>query len=233
MKKVLSLTIMALALIAFAGSTATACGTCSAHADKTATKTSAKSSCSSKTGADKASCSSKTNATKVSGDKASCSASTNAIKASASSAACSQADMEACAKKMGVSVEECKKMCSENGSMTMQKISIEGMTCTSCEASLTKAIEGVAGVQKVVSISHKDGSAVVCVDKNNTCLTTLTKSITDKGFKAEIIPAVATTGATTIAAPGADKSACAKSCSSAEKAACASKDAPKDAKDTK
>jgi len=200
LKKVLSLSIMALALIAFAGSSASACGSCSAHADK-ATKTSAKSSCS---------------------------ASTNAIKASAS-ATCSQADMEACAKKMGVSVEECQKMCSETGSMTMQKISIEGMTCTNCEASVTKAIEGVAGVQKVVSISYKDGSAVVCVDKNNTCSKTLTKAISDKGFKAEIIPAVATT--TAISADA--KKVCSKSCSAAEKAACAKKDVAKDAKDTK
>ncbi len=222
---------MALALVAFASTAAFACGTCGC-ADKakaketTATKTSAKASCSAKTDADKAACAT---AAKATGTKASCSSSTNAIKASASSATCTPAEMEACAKKLGVSVEECQKMCSEKGSMTMQKISIEGMTCGSCEASLTKVIEGVSGVQKVVSISHKDKSAVVCVDKKNTCLTTLTKAITDKGYKAEIIPAVATT--TAISADA--KKSCAKSCSTAEKAACTTKDAAKDAKDTK
>ena len=232
MKKVLSLSIMALALIAFASTSAVACGTCgcSAKADKASAE---KKDCSAKTDAEKAACATKASAdkaasaTKASADKASCSASTNAIKASAKSA-CSEADMKACADKMGVSVEECKKMCSEKGSMTMHKISIQGMTCTSCEASLTKVIEGVAGVKKVVSISHKDGSAVVCVDKSNTCTKTLTKAITDKGYKAEIIPAVATMAA----APDAKKS-CAKSCSTADKAACASKDAPKKAEGTK
>ncbi len=226
MKKVLSLSIMALALIAFASTSAVACGSCEAHngkAEKTATKASA----------DKAACSAHTNATKASADKATCSATTNATKASANTA-CSQADMEACAKKMGVSLEECQKMCAEKGSMTMHTISIKGMTCGSCEKSLTTAIEGVAGVQKVVSISHKDGSAVVCVDKGKTCLTTLTKTITDRGYKAEIIPAVAKT--TAISADS--KKACAKTCSTAEKAACGTKDAPskdasKDPKDTK
>lgn len=225
MKKVLSLSIMALALIAFAATTSSACGTCgcSSKAKETsATKTSEKSSCASKTDAEKAAC-----ASKASGDKASCSSKTNATKASAS-ASCSEKDMEACAKKLGVSVDECKKMCSEKGSMTMHTISIEGMTCGSCEASLTKVIEAVPGVKKVVSISHKDKNAVVCVDKKNTCTTTLTKAITDKGYKAQIIPAVATTA---VSAPG-DKKACAKSCSTAEKAACASKETKK-AEDTK
>ena len=130
---------------------------------------------------------------------------------------------------MGMTVAEVKKMCGEKGSMSMHTISIEGMTCGSCEQSVTKVIEAVPGVNKVVSISHKDASAVVCVDKGKTCLTTLTKSIVDKGYKAEIIPAVATT----TTAVSADKKACAKTCSDAEKAACATKEAAKKAEDTK
>lgn len=187
MKKVLSLSLAALALIAFAGTSASACGgsaSCGAKASKTSST-------------------------------------------SASSKTCSQQDMEACAKKMGVSVEECMKMCSEKGSMTMHSISIQGMTCTKCEASVTGAIEALPGVNKVVSISYQDGNAVVCVDKNRTSTANLTQAIADKGFKAEIIPAVAKT------ASADGKQACSKSCSAAQKAACTAKNASKDAKDTK
>ena len=220
MKKVLSLSLMALALVAFASSVSFAGENCTK-----AEKTSADSkTCTAKTNATKASADSKTcSATKAinaSGDKASCSATcseatkTNAMKASANGV-CTKADMAACAEKMGVSVEECMKMCGENGTMTMHKISIEGMTCGSCENSVKTAIEAVPGVQKVVSISYKDANAVVCVDKKSNCTETLTKAITDKGYKAQIMPAVATT----TTAEGA-KASCSKSCSAAEKAAC-------------
>ncbi len=193
MKKTLSLSLAALALIAFVGTSASACGgseSCGAKASKT------------------------TNASDV---KAEC--------PKGNMEGCNKGDMEACAKKMGVSVEECMKMCSEKGSMTMHKISIQGMTCGNCEETVTSALEAVSGVNKVVSVSYKDGNAVVCVNKDKTNTETLTKAIADKGFKAEIIPAVAKTSA--MSADGM------KACSASKKAACASKDAPKDAKDTK
>lgn len=211
---------MALALIAFAGSTASACGTCGCaeKAKNTSSKEVLYSAASD--------CSSHTNATKASA-KSSCPSQTNTLKASAS-ASCTPAEMEACAEKLGVTVEECQKMCGENGSMTMHKISIKGMTCTSCEEFLTKVIEGVDGVKKVTSISHKDASAVVCVDKNSNCLTTLTKAITDKGYKAEII-----TASSSVAAPAIDQKSCAKTCSPAAQAACGVKETPKKAEDTK
>ena len=179
MKKVLSLSIAALALIAFAGSTVSACGSggsCGAKEDK-------------------------------------------ATNTSVSAASCSKEYMEACGKKMGVPVEECMKMCSEKGSMTMQKISIQGMTCENCEETITKALEDVQGVNKVVSISYKDGNAVVCVNKDKANAETLTKAITDKGFKAELIPTVATTSTTSVDGM--------KNCPASKK------DVAKDAKDTK
>ena len=149
----------------------------------------------------------------------------SSIEASANSL-CTPADMETCAKAMNISVEECAEMCGPDGKMTMHKISIKGMTCSGSENSVSTAIEGVKGVQKVVSISHKDELAVVCVDKKNISLTSLTKAITDKGYKAVIIPA----GATVSKNAEYD---CSKTCTSKERAACASKKVEKETKGKK
>ena len=204
---------MMLAVLALAAAPVFAGPNCSA--DKTASK-----SCSSdKATAQKASA------------KGTCSSTTNATMASAKT--CSPSELEACAKALNMSVEDVKKMCGPEGTMAIQTISIEGMTCTSCEQSITKAIEGVDGVHKVVSISHKDANAVVCVEKDKACLETLTKTITNKGYKAEIMPAVAKT---TTATADSKMSSCSKTCSTAEKAACsknAEKTAEKKAEGTK
>ena len=228
--------IQKLALVAFAASASFAGENCT-KAEKTSadSKTCSATTNATKASADSKTCSASTKAINASGEKAACSATctdaskTNAMKASANGV-CTKADMAACAEKMGVSVEECMKMCGENGTMTMHKISIEGMTCGSCENSVKTAIEAVPGVQKVVSISYKDANAVVCVDKNSTCTETLTKAISDKGYKAQLIPAVAT-NATAVDAKGS----CSKTCTAAEKAACAAKekDSSKKPEDTK
>lgn len=163
--------------------------------------------------------------------KACCSAhDTNATKASAKTT-CTQADMDACAKAMNMSPEECAKMCGAHGTMSLEKISVKGMMCGSCEAKVTKAIEGVDGVNKVIKVNYKDGTALVCVNKKNTNLTNLTKAISDSGFPAEIIPAVAKTDASDKMT--GDKASCAKSCAGKDKASCDAKKTEKKAEGTK
>ena len=176
----------------------------------------------------KAACGSKTegaNATMI-GANGSCSASkTTATTASANGekGSCNYAGQkltaEECAKMMGsMSPEECAKVCGYDGKMEMVNMSIKGMTCGNCEGSVTTALEKVDGVVKVLSVNYKDGSALVCIDPAKTKAETLTQTVTDKGYEAQIIPAVAMTGTGTT-----DKAACMKTCSAEEKAACAAK----------
>ena len=220
MRKLITMSVMMLAVLALAAAPVFAGENCSA--DKTASKScSADKATAQKASAKGSTCSAEKTAIKASADGA-CSATANATMASAKS--CSPADMEACAKALNMSVEDVKKMCGPEGTMAIQTISIQGMTCAGCEQSITKAIEGVDGVHKVVSISHKDANAVVCVEKDKACLETLTKTITNKGYKAEIIPAVATS-----TTADSKMSSCSKTCTAAEKAACASKTAEKTA----
>lgn len=128
---------------------------------------------------------------------------------------------EECAKMMAsMTPEQCAKACGYEGKMEMVNMSIKGMTCGGCEGSVTAALEKTPGVVKVVSVNYKDGSALVCIDPAKTKAETLTQTVSNKGYEAQIIPAVATTGATTKAA-GAG---CSKTCSPAEAAACAAKD---------
>lgn len=43
----------------------------------------------------------------------------------------------------------------------MVKLKVEGMTCEHCVGAVTKALSGVAGVDKVVEVSLDRGEAVV------------------------------------------------------------------------
>lgn len=104
--------------------------------------------------------------------------------------ACTDEEMAACAAKMGVSVEECKKMWA-TGNMSVVNISIQGMTCGGCENSISAALESVPGVVKVQSVSHKDGTARLCITKEAD-QSALIKAVTNKGYQAEFIQAVVT-----------------------------------------
>ena len=135
-----------------------------------------------------------TTAKKTSADKSVCPATGKATATTASaSSSCTPEQMAACASGKNISAEECAKLCSA-GKAVNHTIAIKGMTCTGCENSLSTALKGVDGVNNVVSISYKDEKAVVCVDPAKCTAETLTKAITDKGYTAEIIPAVAKTG---------------------------------------
>lgn len=63
-------------------------------------------------------------------------------------------------------------------------VSVEGMTCGKCSKKLTTALNAVDGVT-VKGVCHKSGKAVVDVDCAKSCRSTVVKTITATGFKAE------------------------------------------------
>jgi len=138
----------------------------------------------------------------------------NATQASATGKVCTGKDGKP------MSAEECAKLCPAGGKCEMVNMSVKGMTCGGCEGTVTAALEKVPGVLKVVSVSYKDGTALVCVDPTKCEKKTLTTAVVDKGYDAQIVPAVATT---TTAAAKTDSKSCAKVCSPENKAACAGK----------
>lgn len=145
----------------------------------------------------------------ISADGKSC-AGTNAAKASADGKACCATS----GTKTAMSPEECAKMCGyTGGKCEVISMSVKGMTCGGCETSVTASLEKVPGVVKVVSVSYKDGIAMVCIDPAKCKTDGLTSAVSNKGFEAEIIPAVATTATT----------ASGKACNPDDKAACAAK----------
>lgn len=114
---------------------------------------------------------------------------------------------------------------------SMVNMSIKGMTCSHCESEVRASLEQVPGVMKVVSVSYKDGTALVCMDPAKCKEASLTSAVSNKGFEAQVIPAVATstTDSKMKACAGMDKAACAKM----TKAECAAKcAAAKDEKQT-
>jgi len=110
--------------------------------------------------------------------------------------------------------EECAKLCANGSACEIVSMSIKGMTCGGCEQSITAALQKIDGVKKVVSVSYKDGSALVLVDPAKVKSEMLATAVTDKGYEAQIVPAVATM----TAAPEKGKV-----CSPENKAACAKK----------
>lgn len=188
MKKMFALGMAGLAVLAFAIAPAQACDGAKS-ASNTATKTDGK----------------------LVGSGSSCGSKETGAKMTAAECA------KACASKgtmtAQMSPEECAKMCGYNGTSAMANMSIKGMTCGGCETSVKSALEKVPGVIKVVSIDHKAGSALVCYDPAKVKTELLTTTVSNKGFAAEIIPAVATSGTP---AQG-------KVCSPEAKAACEAK----------
>lgn len=80
-----------------------------------------------------------------------------------------------------------------DGDLMTRTIAVTGMTCTSCEKTISAALAEVPGVTEVVKVCHKSAQAVVKVDPARVEDAKLTKAIADKGYQAEIIPAVAKT----------------------------------------
>lgn len=107
------------------------------------------------------------------------------------------------------------------GKCAMVDMSIKGMTCGGCETTIKTALENTPGVLKVESISYKDGLAHVCFDPDKVNLDNMTKVVVDKGYEAQIIPAVAKTSEVKDEVKPATATGCNLPCPS--KASCASK----------
>ncbi len=135
---------------------------------------------------------------------------------------CSAEDKAACSAKLGLSAEDCEKYC-RSDKYQMINMSIQGMTCTGCENSVSAKLAKVPGVVKVGKVSHKEGTAVVVIESDLAKSDALVTAVTSEGYKAEIIPAVATMQTVSDKVPAAGCSAtksasCSKTCGA--KAAC-------------
>jgi copper chaperone CopZ len=116
-----------------------------------------------------------------------------------------------------MTTEECQKLCAA-GEYTMVNMSIKGMTCTGCESTVSATIAQLPGVVKVGKVNWQEGTAFVLVDNKKVQNEAIVKAVSDKGYKAEIVPAVSVTpiGSTT----GMDAS---HPCGAAAAAGCAKK----------
>jgi len=116
-----------------------------------------------------------------------------------------------------------KACCPEiDGKCETISISVTGMTCGGCENGLKSALKGTQGVTNVVKVSHKENLAVVCIDPTKTKSDMITKMITSKGYKAEMVNANAAT-ATKAGCATMTKADCAKTCGEKAAAACGAK----------
>jgi len=136
---------------------------------------------------------------------------------SATKGQCSPEHAAACAAKLGMTPEECQKLCA-GGDYSHVNMSIKGMTCTGCESTISTCLQTVPGVVKVGVVSYKEGTAFLLVDSKKVTNEELVKAVSNKGYQAEVIPAVSVTpaGAQTVDAQhpcgAAAAAACAKKC---------------------
>ena len=65
----------------------------------------------------------------------------------------------------------------------MTTLMVKGMSCGHCEKAVTKALEAVAGVTRVVSVSHEKNQAVVEGDAAHEALIA---AIKQEGYEAEV-----------------------------------------------
>lgn len=119
-------------------------------------------------------------------------ASTEAKMVSGDKAHCTATDAAACAAKMGMTVEECQALCA-SGDFTVVEMSVKGMTCTGCENTITAALKELPGVVHVGKVSYEEGMAYVMIDAKKAKTESLVSAVSGKGYKAEVVPAVATT----------------------------------------
>jgi len=136
----------------------------------------------------------------------------------ASANTCVAKDPAACAASMGMTQEECQALCAKYSLVTMD---IKGMTCGGCEKSIEAALVAIPGVEKVAKVSHKEGKAMLFVDPQKAGNDVLVKTVVNKGYTADIIPAVAT-----VETEAPVQTVDSKGCSTAQKAACAAKGLP-------
>jgi copper chaperone CopZ len=68
------------------------------------------------------------------------------------------------------------------GNLEEQVLKIKGMMCNGCETKVANAIKGVEGV-KSVEVSHKEGTARVTFDSNQTDLLFITMAVNNTHYK--------------------------------------------------
>ncbi|MFH1372829.1 MAG: heavy-metal-associated domain-containing protein [bacterium] len=121
---------------------------------------------------------------------------------------------EQCAKLCGkdghLTPEECAKLCGKDSKCEFTTFSVNGMTCGGCENTIKAALTEVDGVYKVIDVNHMAGVAEVCYDAAKTSSSALAAVITNKGYQAEVSPAVATGGEIKRCCPLGGKLGCAK-----------------------
>jgi copper chaperone CopZ len=141
---------------------------------------------------------------------------TNAQTVSAKGSSCDASAKAACTGKANTTSASADRMNKSEAKFATAQFSVKGMTCGGCEHSVTTALNKVDGVVKVEEVSHVSGKAVVDYDPAKCNAETLAKAISDKGFSAEVVPAVATSGE----AGAKVCTATGKTCTPAEAAAC-------------
>lgn len=146
----------------------------------------------------------------------------SADKSKATHAGCKVMSPEECAKLCGMTPEQCAKMCEGHTNCDFTRMSIKGMTCGGCETTITTALSSIEGVNKVIKVDHKEGFALVCCDPTKVDGKALTSAVINKGYQAEVIPAVAKTSdakAKTESASGkiGCSPTCAKTCATLQK----------------
>ncbi|MDH5643453.1 MAG: cation transporter [Gemmatimonadota bacterium] len=62
------------------------------------------------------------------------------------------------------------------------KMKVTGMTCGHCEAAVTKALEAVPGVERVVEVSREKETAIV---EGDAFVNELVTAIEEEGYQAE------------------------------------------------
>lgn len=200
MRKTLTSVLVVAVCLMFASAMAYAGPNCGAT--KTADKTAAKSSCSGDVTA-------KMTSAEKSADK-DCAVTGKTVSAKAD---CDPAECDDWAKKAAKY---------ENAEVRM--MSVKGMTCGGCENSIKSSLAETAGVYEVAKVCHKGGVAVVIVDPKEIKDDVLTTTVTNKGYEAAIIPAVATTSDNAEASKASSTAkkdcaaTCAKPCDAAKKA---------------
>ncbi len=65
----------------------------------------------------------------------------------------------------------------------MIKLKVNGMTCDHCVRAVTEALSGVAGVERVVEVSHERGEAIV---EGQPEAQDLVAAIVEEGYEAAI-----------------------------------------------
>lgn len=180
MKNFLVLVIAAVALLGLSTADLSACG--GEKTSETKSTSASVSGCGAKTATSGASAKlvdSKSTDAKVAHSKASCAATCAGARKTGASAA---------------SADECTI---DGKTCNVTTLAISGMTCGACENTVTAALAGVPGVMKVAKVSYESGEAAVCYDpttvKADKLDLALTRAVANRGFKAEVIPAVART----------------------------------------